>query len=161
MSAVLRDFPIEIGLVPSYPVAEGRCSHCGHQLMAWTAENIVLALQRWMEKHGEPPTATQWYDATPENPSGTTVVYMFGSWNKGLQAAGLPIRRLVTPTKWGKDKIADAMLDWMVRHGRWPVQADWEKAIQPDEPPRPTKCTVNRTFGSWSAAKKYAGWNGK
>jgi hypothetical protein len=55
----------------------------------WTEERIVHAIQQWTFKHGRPPGAMDWRYATKEYPSFTTVQNRYGSWNRGIEAAGL------------------------------------------------------------------------
>src|SRR5690242_11856945 len=79
--------------------------------MAWTREGIVEALNDWTRLVGSPPRSYEWAPASarvlgresplsrlwasshPRWPSTATVVRHFGTWNGGLSAAGLPLRR--------------------------------------------------------------------
>jgi hypothetical protein len=71
----------------------------------WTTEQIIEAMQEWARLYGEPPRYEEWHRASPRHdparygtpgkgkrgrwPSGPTVQRRFGSWDAGLQAAGL------------------------------------------------------------------------
>ena len=75
----------------------------------WTPEKIVQALRSWAKRHGRPPTSResesqpkraarrcptcgQEVRVTRRRPSAQVVKTVFGSWNAGLQAAGLKTR---------------------------------------------------------------------
>lgn len=77
-------------------------------VMVWTPERVIDAIERFVAEVGRTPSQC---DFTPTNarhslyffkrmerkerlglPSAATVVNRFGSWNKALQAAGLPTR---------------------------------------------------------------------
>jgi DNA invertase Pin-like site-specific DNA recombinase len=55
----------------------------------WDDAEIVKALQNWTAQHGRPPEHSDWVYATPNTPGRTTVSNHFGTWRKGLAAAGL------------------------------------------------------------------------
>jgi hypothetical protein len=141
-------------------VAPDRCICCGHKLITWSPRAIVEAAIRWSDEHGYPPITGDWETATPANPSHSTVEGVFGpcGWNRMLLAAGLPLRVRRGSLRWTKDTIAEAMLDELLRTGKWPVAWRWEKRA--GDWSRPCTATVLRVFGTWAAAKKYAGWDG-
>jgi DNA invertase Pin-like site-specific DNA recombinase len=70
---------IRAGLQPTMPETRYR----------WDDADIVEALQRWMARHGRRPMYSDWLHATPNRPGTSTVSNHFGSWRKGLGAAGL------------------------------------------------------------------------
>jgi hypothetical protein len=84
-SAVVRHFGswrqglIRAGLRPTVP-------HTRHH---WDDAEIVAALQRWTARHGRPPAYADWAHATSSRPGTSAVANHFGSWRKGLVAAGL------------------------------------------------------------------------
>jgi Recombinase/Homing endonuclease associated repeat len=55
---------------------------------AWTEAEIINALHRWVEQHGEPPASTDWIRASRSHPMATNVFSLFGSWRAALEAAG-------------------------------------------------------------------------
>lgn len=59
----------------------------------WSRQAIVVALRAWHERYGTIPTLHGW-EVPPgdEYPPASIVQRRFGSWNKGLQAAGLTPR---------------------------------------------------------------------
>lgn len=78
----------------------------------WPRERIINAIQDWNREYGEPPATTDWNAtrarqmgrpdrtdrfldgfATGRWPWFTTVVYHFGSWNAGIEAAGFTPRQ--------------------------------------------------------------------
>lgn len=59
----------------------------------WTDDEILYAILEWNEEHGEPPRFNDWVRTGGNvHPTSATVVRVFGSWNKGIAAAGLEIR---------------------------------------------------------------------
>lgn len=58
----------------------------GHK---WTDEEILEALRVWTERHGYPPKTRDWLGTGPGRPCRDTVRNRFGSWRKGLAAAGV------------------------------------------------------------------------
>lgn len=73
----------------------------------WTREAIIELIQKWAEKYGEPPRFNDWFVKAKTEwkfgevskrtwPYSYTVVWMFGSWNAAIEAAGFkprPLRR--------------------------------------------------------------------
>ncbi len=123
----------------------------------WTRERILDAIQAWAVEYGEPPRAQEWQRGTPDYPARTTVCAMFGTWNAAIRAAGYPARDCKGWTPWDKDRVAAAFLDFLMREGRWPTSRDcmWRDR----KPGMPDWRTVYHHFGSWPAAKRYAGWD--
>jgi hypothetical protein len=76
----------------------------------WDEERLIAAIQRWHKEHGRTPTCREWHPSRAKAagrpyeaeewvmagpgvwPSFQTVVAMFGTWNKGMEAAGFPAR---------------------------------------------------------------------
>lgn len=56
----------------------------------WTDERIIEAIQKWARDHdGDPPRRIDWQTgADVERPNFSAVVRAFGSWAKGIEAAG-------------------------------------------------------------------------
>jgi Homing endonuclease associated repeat len=59
----------------------------------WSRAEIKQAIFEWVYTHGRPPTANDWRTADPTRPSESTVRNAFGSWNRGIAAAGYTPRR--------------------------------------------------------------------
>lgn len=59
----------------------------------WTPEKIIECIQRFHAEHGRLPYVEEWRIATDNNPTYMTVKHHFGSWNKGMLAAGFTSRR--------------------------------------------------------------------
>jgi hypothetical protein len=80
--------------------AQLRCLDCQRRWQQenakWTKKAIIEAIHRWTELYGKQPRASQWNSAVGLNehyrdgdwPAWNTVAAMFGSWNKGIEAAG-------------------------------------------------------------------------
>lgn len=118
---------------------------------------MVDALHAWVENHGQLPRSSEWKHGTPDHPPHSMVTGVFGRWNNLIQAAGYtPFKSGQRP--WTKDDIAAAMLDEVLSTGKWPVGNNWKyRRVEG----RPCYETVIRHFGSWDAAKRYAGWTGE
>lgn len=63
---------------------------------SWTREEIILAIQKHNDKYRFPPIQKE-AAFNPELPSAAAVTRCFGSWNKGIEAAGfIPLKRGLT-----------------------------------------------------------------
>jgi DNA invertase Pin-like site-specific DNA recombinase len=69
---------INAGLQPGAPPTRQR----------WENAEILDALQKWAAQQERPPRRADWARATLSRPGTTTVCNHFGSWRKGLAAAG-------------------------------------------------------------------------
>lgn len=143
--------------VSDYVVA-GRCGCCGKVVdNYWTPERMIDALHAWIAEHGSRPGAHDWRHGRPGNPPQGHVCKVFGKWNNLFRAAGVePFKPGQRP--WSKDDIASAMLDHVLRTGRWPRVTDWNSPR--GDIHRPHYRTVLMHFPTWDAAKTYAGWTG-
>lgn len=138
-------------------VVPGRCTCCGHKLVQWTPERIAEAFQTHVATHGRVPTAVDWSAGTADHPASTTVCTMFGSWNRGVAAAGLGERaRMEREPVWTRPMIVAALLDHLAVNGSWPTWRDWAKAKGRRNRSRPASWSVVREFGSWKAAILFA-----
>lgn len=63
----------------------------------WTATKVVVRIRRWYRRTGKVPMEDQWVRAAKDRPSAGTVKNIFGSWNAGIRAAGLPAREPTRP----------------------------------------------------------------
>lgn len=124
--------------------------------LVWTREATIEACQRWAAEHGRPPVAKEWVKAVPERPLTRSVLVRFGTWNQMIEASGFEPRPAHSPARWTRDMVADAMLDWLLAHGKWPTRREWSRGHGGRYP-----CvrTVDRLFGRWNLAKTYAGWD--
>lgn len=123
---------------------------------SWDRATIITLLQEDAARLGRSPTAEgDWGHAkyAPDRPSECTVRRLFGSWPAALTEAGLPPNRTGFRIQWTREKVAEAMLDWVFINGRWPRSADW----QPASHNYPSHTQVVRIFGGWIRAQKYAG----
>lgn len=124
----------------------------------WTRDAVVAALRADYERTGRSPAAQDWRVGRYDRPTTETVRRRFGSWNAALRHAGIPRNSFGPGQEWPRDRIIDAMLDWVARHRRWPTSYQWRAAC--DRGTRPTTQLVQTRFGSWNAAKVAAGWTG-
>ena len=118
----------------------------------WTPAKIVDALKSWAVEHGRAPRAIDFRRANLYTPSATTVSYVFGSWRKGLAAAGLRCQRDGVKT-WTRRAVVDALTEWYFVRGAWPTGKDWARATAAN----PNRSQVYEHFGSWAEALAAAG----
>lgn len=141
--------------VPAYPVAEGRCPHCGQEWQQWTAARVLAAIRAAAAASGFPPKRDQWKNATPDRPGSRTVVRMFGSWSRAIVAAGLAPRPQGGQATWTRDSIITAFGDYARGSGGAPPSAvEWQNPGAG----YPCSATVIRLFGTWNTAIEEAGF---
>ena len=137
-----------------------RCRRCAARRANqphWTRAEVLRAVGAWVRQEGVVPPSRDW---TPTNdmtrkwareyphwPSYETVRTLFGSWRKGLEAAGFRSRR----TRWDPDRIAAALQEFALAHGRAPKRADLERHAE-----LPSPGTVRAHLGSLQAALETA-----
>lgn len=135
-------------------ITKPTCERCGMPLKHWSPQRAIDCLLQHAEG-GKPPTADEWrFTNGGANPARGTVLSMFGSWSNYFRAAGLKPRRACRQYTWTKQMTAAAMLDFLFANGRWPTSPEWRFA----HPTHPCSSAVIKHFGSWQAAKRYAGW---
>jgi hypothetical protein len=118
---------------------------------AWTRARVIAALQGDADRRGQPPRQADWSSRSAERPSTKTVLAIFGgSWNRALEAAGLPLRY---ERGWTRERVIEALRADARARGRPPRSADWFHAA----PGRPTVGIVRNHFGSWNAGLQAAG----
>jgi hypothetical protein len=135
----------------------------------WNRETIVYAFELWNRRHLCSPTVDEWRRAGPDHPSVSTVRHVFGSWNRGVKAAGLrprkpgEARRGDTPAlaprestlvRWSHNATIEAMRRWHEAHGHQPSLEQWRRADRS----HPSAATVRRLFGTWNTAVAEAGF---
>lgn len=137
----------------------------------WDRETILARFKEWEALYGEPPTAVQW-GRQVEGSQGRGVMGArrwphvgavrreFGSWNKGLAAAGFEARKKWhskksqkrTRKQWTNESIIECIRTWHEEHGWPPTQGDWHKNEK-----YPSVHIVARRFGTWNKAIEAAG----
>lgn len=121
----------------------------------WTRDRCIQVLREWADREGRTPTVRDWRISSYRNPSWFTIRAVFGSWNAGIEAAGLRQNKPGMPSLWTREEISNAMLDFVFTHGRWPCSADWRRACPHGR--HPAWPTVIRLFGSERAALRASG----
>lgn len=146
---------IEVDGIPyvrAYPVAGRRCPHCGGRHPYWTPGRIIAALRAHADKHdGAGPKSSAWSHYAPGHPAAEAVRRVFGTWRKGLKAAG--VRPGGGRHMWTRELIIDRILDWHMEHGCPPRVHDWKKASGR----WPSEATVRKHFGTFNAGVAAAG----
>ena len=128
----------------------------------WSREEMLEGLAAWVAEHGRTPTMLDWKRAGYGHPNGRTASRRFGSWEKFLEAGGRRVAEGKTPRRhdryapwWTPERIAEAMLDWLLVHGRWPKMSDWHHA-DPDGR-WPNEGQARDVCGGWRKAQLLAG----
>jgi hypothetical protein len=117
--------------------------------ITWTPAAMVYALRRFGAEHGHPPTARQWSRSGPAHPSASLVATAFGSWERGLRAAGLQATKRGA---WTRAEIADALRALADELGRPPRAADLRRGDRRT----PGYATIRRHYGSLNDALRAA-----
>lgn len=122
----------------------------------WTQESILDAVRAWAREHGEPPTSGTWKRAGYGHPSALTVWRTFPETRFAdvIRLAGSEPFRRGPRTFWTRDRVAEALLDHLLREGRWPEQREWAFS----SPDHPTAHLIDKLFGNFTNAKLFAGW---
>jgi DNA-binding CsgD family transcriptional regulator len=141
-------------------VASDRCPTCAARRANrphWTRDQVIRAVRAWVRVEGRVPTSRDWTptaDVTrrwgreyPRWPSDQAVKTLFGTWSKGIDAAGFRSRR----RRWNRDEIAAALRGFAAVNGRLPTRADLERCGE-----LPSPGTVRAHLGSLRAARDAA-----
>lgn len=125
-------------------LADTRVSHAKHRQRAFTREEIVGAVKRWLAMYGECPRMIDWEPARARRlgqqwradrfesgtwPTTRMVRCQFQTFNAAIEAAGLSPRPAPTRLRAnlsGPEAIIVAMIEWTRRYGDIPTMADWD-----------------------------------
>jgi hypothetical protein len=115
----------------------------------WDDVEIIGALQAWADTHGRSPTPIDWLVCEAHHPETRTLEHHFGSWERGLERAGLePSSPVIRRRPWSASASIQALQDWTAMRGRPPQSMEWFHA----NPEHPCSTTVRKRFGSWDRA---------
>jgi len=148
-------------------------------------QQILKAIQRWVQETGAPPAAIDWDPARARAtgkdgraqrfvdgayPNVAVVRRHFGSWNAAIRAAGYEPHAAPARIRGhrGRDAVLFALGAWHDLYGAPPTMADWEpsRARRLGQPWRveryaagdwPSMRTVRYHFGTLKAAVEAAG----
>lgn len=141
--------------VRAYPVADGRCPHCGAPWHPWTARTILDLIRAEAARIGAPPKEDHWRTG-PDRPSQRLIRDMLGGWSRALLAAGLVPRKRGGNAFWSQAEVVDAMRAHAERTGAPPTYMDWLRAT-PEHPP---SRTILKHYG-WNATLRAAGFSAR
>jgi len=120
----------------------------------WDAASLIAMLQAFYQRTGSAPTQSGWDAARKEGqPSEATFRNTFGTWNKALEAAGLPTARR-RQTRWPREVLIGYLRDWYAKRGDSPTQDGWDAERKPGQP---SEAVFRQRFGSWNKALAAAG----
>lgn len=121
----------------------------------WTREQVIAALQHDAASRGSSPCSSDWLHKSDVNPSSKTVRRLFGSFNRGVEAAalGLPPKHFHHKDEWTESEIINAIADEATVSGRTPKVSDWSAKGGT----RPSYKAIVTTFGTWRTALLAAG----
>lgn len=151
-----------------------RCRACAAiACTRWTRELLIQRVHEYVAKYGRTPRAIDWNPAMavaqghPETaelfyedgcwPHQFTVHQKLGSLNAAVEAAGYAPRlrgHRIGMRVWPRDKITEAIQEWVRTHGETPTTRDWWWS----SPNHPATKTVVQAFGKWNAAIAAAGF---
>lgn len=123
----------------------------------WTQEECLRALYAWVREHGRVPA--EWKGAGPNHPAGITVRRHFGSWSRFVMVAGYDVNRAGMKPRWTRELVVDSLLEEFFATGRWPTVTLIRSRVT--APGRPSLSTIHKLFGSFTAAKRAAGWDAR
>jgi hypothetical protein len=135
------------------------CSTRAANPRRWSRDELIAAARKWASLEGKPPTQADWRPAAegsppnrwqrefPRWPPAGAVGIVFESTNSFLEAAGFPRYN----HRWSRAEIIAAIRGFHAVHGRPPRKQEWESAS-------PSASMVLRTFGSFSAGVRAAGF---
>ena len=121
-----------------------RAPHAKQEQRAFSREEIVAAIKRWVAMYGECPRMIDWEPARARRlgqqwradrfesgtwPTTRMVRCQFQTFNAAIEAAGLSPRPAPTrlrPNLSGPQAIIVAMVEWTRRYGDIPTMADWD-----------------------------------
>lgn len=110
----------------------------------WDKESVITAIQTFYSTEGRIPNKREF--TVTQYPSHETVRRIFGSWNKGIVAAGLPI------DEWDKESIILSIKLFFAENNRIPIAKEFKGYKYP------SNSTVIRHFSSWNTAIEAAGF---
>ena len=110
----------------------------------WTKRQILEAIRKFYIINKNIPSAKD-FRGNSNYPSGVTVQNHFGSWNKGIEAAGfVPKTQNKRYKDCSKEGCIEAIQRFYKENNRSPTYNDFIK-----NPNYPSNTTVARCFGSW------------
>jgi Homing endonuclease associated repeat len=123
---------------------------------SWSEENIIEAIRACASREGRTPSARDWRNAgsNPPHPNSATVAKRFGSWGKGVEAAGLKPRQ----RHWTHAAIIAALQASAQQEGKVPRSHRWRERSRKANPPQPSCSVIIDRFGSWRSALRAAGF---
>lgn len=118
----------------------------------WTKDIIIEHIQEFHTINGRSPVDKDFYKHTTY-PNPTTVKKYFGTWNKALEAAGVPVTKYNKRNNfWTKELVIKAINDYYMKFNKIPEYRDFIP------PTYPSRMVAVRIFGSWNKAIEAAGY---
>ena len=118
----------------------------------WNKDIIVLHIQEFYISNGRSPVDKDFYKHSVY-PNPTPVKGYFGSWNKALEAASVPITKKQKPKDfWTKESVVAAIQNFYKLYGKIPSAKDFNKNSS-----YPAASRVSKLFITWNTAIQVAG----
>ncbi|MED3440147.1 hypothetical protein P4393_11820, partial [Bacillus subtilis] len=107
--------------------------------MAYTKDELIEMLQKLAKDLGRTP---KFHEVSQSQ----SIINYFGSFNKGLEAAGLPINAIRTPYKYTREELIQILLEAEKELGRPPKAKEIKQYY-----------AIRNHFGSFNKALEIAG----
>lgn len=119
---------------------------------SWTKKQCIESLITFYKENNRIPQANDFRSNSDKRfPSCATIQKKFGSWSKGIAAAGLiPFNRNI----WSKEIIINKIQEFYRINNRLPKQSEFQQNID-----YPNFSTVQNYFGTWNKAIEASGFN--
>jgi hypothetical protein len=120
------------------PKVDGRTS----KLPAWSREDVITAVHRWIAEYGRPPSSVDWTSRHDGYPTYTECRKEFSGWADVMAAAGI---RFDNDSRWLRDEKEDEMVI-PVADEPTPEPAAEPEPLEEDTPAAPD---VDMTTDDW------------
>ena len=113
---------------------------------------IIKAIQQFYKENNRIPQERDFEKTKGKYPSDRAVRNYFGSWNKGIEAAGFKSSKHIWSRIWNKENIIESIQKYYKENKRIPRMRDFTNSKYP------SFTTVRNYFNSWNKGIEAAGF---